>query len=43
MSTFDLLFAALALAAALAGSKLAKVCKLPNVTGYLVLWILVGA
>lgn len=42
MSTFDLLFAALALAAALAGSKLAKVCKLPNVTGYLVLGILVG-
>lgn len=42
METFDLLYVALALATALAGSKLAKVSRLPNVTGYLVLGILVG-
>jgi len=42
MTTYDLLFVAIALAAALAGSKLAKVSRLPNVTGYLVLGILFG-
>ena len=42
MEVSDLLFAAFALAAALVGGKLAKFAHLPNVTGYLILGLLVG-